>query len=103
VKNKQDHYWMCAVTGLLAGFLAIFISTHNFEFFWPLNWPIKITAVLPPQPVTISMPTTIYTEDLELPGARTCPLKRGDCVCFAEYPQSIPEVVHYVLDGGERI
>jgi len=42
--KKQKHYWLCALTGLLAGFVAVFISTHHFEFFWPFNWPVKITS-----------------------------------------------------------
>ena len=44
MKNKvYTHYWICGLTGFLAGLLAFFICTHNFEFFWPFNWPIRIT------------------------------------------------------------
>lgn len=40
---KTNHVWVCALTGFFAGSLAFFIATHNFEFFWPFNWPMKIT------------------------------------------------------------
>ncbi len=53
--KERGHYWICGLTGLLAGFLAFFICTHNFEFFWPFNLPIKVTMVE-------SVPITIISE-----------------------------------------
>lgn len=53
-KKNLSHYWLCALAGCLTATWTIFIHEHNFEFFWPFNWPVKITDVQC-KPVTIDV------------------------------------------------
>lgn len=84
-KSRHKHFWICALTGLLSGFLAFFICTHNFEFFWPLNWPMKITSVPGSQPVTVTRtpehfddPPSIIADDRIQPGVRVVVKHKGE-------------------------
>lgn len=69
--NKITHYWLCGITGFVAGLLAIFltwfIQSHNFEFVWPLNWPMKITEVekkdKPSEPLQNGMTAQLADKD----------------------------------------
>lgn len=53
--STNTHYWFCIGSGFLAGLLAFFICTHDFDFHWPFRMPVTITK-------SVIEPVTIYVE-----------------------------------------
>ena len=78
--KKHKHYWLCSLTGMMAGFVAVFISTHEFELHWPFNMPLtweqKRQEIVAQTPVTETSVETVYVEYKSLSGE----IKVGDRV-----------------------
>jgi hypothetical protein len=54
--STNTHYWFCIGSGFLAGLLAFFICTHDFDFHWPFRMPVTITK-------TVMTPVTVVVND----------------------------------------
>jgi hypothetical protein len=61
-KSKEQScclpWFVYVLVGLITGFIAVgtssFYSSHNFQFVWPLNWPLIITEAAQPQTAEVT-------------------------------------------------